>query len=113
MLQHLLWSWETEFDKGRKGLCNNLLASNPQSKATENNVGAECHKWQVKVWSIYVMARGLIFQAPSYLLWYSGPRALWLSRHEHVMPKHGHLANKYISDLWDSTSWTKKCGDNK
>jgi hypothetical protein len=59
-----------------KVLCKYLLASNSQSKATENNIGAEGHKWQVKVWSINIMARWLIFQAPSYLLCYSCPMAL-------------------------------------
>jgi hypothetical protein len=60
----------------KKGICDDLLPSNSQCQTTENNVGAEGHKWQVKVWSINIMARWLIFQAPSYLLCYSRPMAL-------------------------------------
>jgi hypothetical protein len=66
----------------KKGICDDLLASNSQCQTTENNVGAEGHKWQVKVGSIDIMARWLIFQAPSYLLCNPCPMTLQIASYE-------------------------------
>jgi hypothetical protein len=68
----------------KKGICDDLLPSKSQCQTTENNVGAEGHKWQVKVRSIDIMARWLIFQAPSYLLCNPCPMTLmkeWKENH--------------------------------
>jgi hypothetical protein len=73
---------ETEFQQ--EGICDDLLASKTQCQTTENNVGAEGHKWQVKIRSIDIMARWLIFQAPSYLLCNPCPMTLmkeWKENH--------------------------------
>jgi hypothetical protein len=71
---------ETEFQQ--EGICDDLLASKTQCQTTENNVGAEGHKWQVKIRSIDIMARWLIFQAPSYLLCNPCPMTLQITSYE-------------------------------